>query len=272
AAGVDHLQMMGVRYYMAFSQDAVAQARAAEGLAEIGSTALGPWVVFEVSGSAPAVGLSRLPVVVEHLDDSGDDWLEASVGAFLATGQDGPLLAARGPQDWPRVGLPDVRRGDEASGAELGRQEVMRRLSDALPGAAPTAAIEPAVVSNLSRLQHSISFTVDRVGSPVLVRTSYFPNWSVSGARGPYRVTPNFMVVVPTDNEVRLTYGRSGVEWFSMVVTLVGLAMAAWLILRRRQAPDVAPDVESDAAESSGAPEESAVRGEPGEPGEPAEP
>ena len=56
----------------------------------------------------------------------------------------------------------------------------------------------------------------------------------MSGARGPYRATPNFMVVVPTSTEVRLTYDRSAVEWFSMAVTLVGLGAAAWLVLRPR--------------------------------------
>ena len=252
-AGVEHLQLMGVRYYMAFSEDAVGQARAAAGLTEIGSTALGPWAVFEVSDSAPVVGLSRLPVVLENLDDSDDEWLEASVGAFLATGRDGPLLAANGPGDWPRMTLPNVRGGpsDDVSGAELSRQEVMRRLSKALPDAAPATDIEPARVSGLVRRDHSIEFSVDRVGSPVLVRTSYFPNWSVSGAEGPYRVTPNFMVVVPTGTEVRLTYGRSPVEWFSMAVTLIGLGVVVWLMLRPSKTQRSGPG----SAETSGAPE-----------------
>ena len=243
ARGVEHLRLMGVRYYMAFSEDAVSQARAAAGLTEVGATPLGPWVVFEVSGNAPAVGLSRLPVVVDGLDDS-DEWLEASVGAFLATGRDGPLLAADGPDAWPRMTLPDIRgeRRDDPPGADLGRQQVMRRLSDVLVDVAPVENIEPAEVSGLVRGDHSISFSVDRVGSPVLVRTSYFPNWSVSGAQGPYRVTPNFMVVVPTGTEVRLTYGRSGVEWFSMAVTLVGLAAVAWLLVRSRRAPGAGTD------------------------------
>ena len=239
AAGVEHMKLMGVRYYMAFSSDAVSQARASADLIEIGSTTLGPWVVFEVSGNAPAVGLSRLPVVVDGLDDSSDEWLEASVGAFLAAGRDGPVLAADGPDGWPRMTLPDIRgeRGDDPSGSDLGRQQVMRRLSDVLGDVSPVESIEPAEISGFVRSDHSISFSVDRVGSPVLVRTSYFPNWSVSGARGPYRVTPNFMVVVPTGTDVRLTYGRSPVEWFSMAVTLVGLATVVWFLMRSRRAP-----------------------------------
>ncbi len=255
AAGIEHLQLMGVRYYMAFSEDAVSQARAAADLTEVGATSLGPWVVFEVSGSAPAVGLSRLPVVVDGLDDSDDEWLEASVGAFLATGRDGPVLAADGPDAWPRMTLPDIRgeRRYDPSGADLGRQQVMRRLSDVLGDVAPVENIEPARVSGLVRGDHSISFSVDRVGSPVLVRTSYFPNWSVSGAQGPYRVTPNFMVVVPTGTEVRLTYGRSPVEWFSMAVTLVGLAAVVWLLVRAWRDPRA----RTGATETSGATEAS---------------
>ena len=58
---------------------------------------------------------------------------------------------------------------------------------------------------------------------PVLVKTSYFPNWEASGASGPYRVAPNFMVVVPEDTHVELTYGRTGVEYVSYFLTLLGI-------------------------------------------------
>ncbi len=230
ARGVEHMRLMGVRYYMAFSSDAVSGARASPELTEIASTQLGPWVVFEVSDSAPVAGLPTLPVVVDSLDDSSDAWLEASVAAFLAADGDRLVLTADGPASWPRLTLPDPR--DEPDSADLSREQVMRRLSAVVGDTAPVVGIEPAHVSSVVRDDHSISFSVDRVGSPVLVRTSYFPNWSVSGARGPYRATPNFMVVVPTSTEVRLTYGRSPVEWLSLGVTLLGIATASWLVLR----------------------------------------
>ena len=272
AAGTEHLRLMGVRYYLAFSEDAVRQARAVPGLTEIASTAAGPWVVFEVAGSAPVAGLSRLPVVVEGLGASSDAWLEASVGAFLAAGPDAPLLAVDGPEEWPRMTLPSVHAGPEedpagGSSARIGRQEVMRRLATVLPAAAPRHDVEPAVVSGVVRADHSISFSVDRVGLPVLVRSSYFPNWSASGADGPYRVTPNLMVVVPTDTEVRLSYGRSPVQWIALVVTLGGLAAVVWLMLRDRRGTeaDAGPSESSGPSELSGPPE-------PSDPSEPAEP
>ena len=60
-------------------------------------------------------------------------------------------------------------------------------------------------------------------GQPVMVKASYYPNWTVSGANGPFRATPNFMVVVPTEKHVTLEYGTTKAEWFGRYLTLSGL-------------------------------------------------
>ena len=64
---------------------------------------------------------------------------------------------------------------------------------------------------------------------PVLVKASYFPNWNVSGAKGPYRVAPNQMVVIPTSNQVSLHNGHTGVVYLSYLQTLVGIAGLVYL-------------------------------------------
>ena len=92
------------------------------------------------------------------------------------------------------------------------------------------------MVSDIRTDNDSISFSVDEPGSPVLVRTSYFPNWAVSGAEGPYRVAPNLMVVIPTGTEIELTFGRSAIEIVSILLTVVGLAGLA-LVARIRPWP-----------------------------------
>jgi hypothetical protein len=119
--------------------------------------------------------------------------------------------------------------------------------------------LPPVEVSDIDVDQQSVSFTVDEVGVPVLVRVSYFPNWSVSGAEGPYRVSPNFMVVIPTENEVELTYGRTMLDWFFYALTLVGIGLCVvWRVqgdLRYdserprfgRRAPDVEGSEPGDA-------------------------
>src|SRR5690606_10376500 len=93
---------------------------------------------------------------------------------------------------------------------------------------------DPVEVSNVVVGEESLSFDVDEVGVPVVAKMSYFPNWRVSGAEGPYRVAPNFMVVVPTDTHVELTYGRTPVEYASYAATLLGI-VGVVLLARRPQ-------------------------------------
>ncbi|RMH81605.1 MAG: hypothetical protein D6683_03900, partial [Actinomyces sp.] len=105
---------------------------------------------------------------------------------------------------------------------------------------APRIGVEPAVVSGIEMHEQSLSFDVDRVGTPVLVKVSYFPNWRAEGAEGPWRITPNLMVVVPTAGHVELTYGRSGIELVAMALTLAGLVGV--VVVARRRPDDDRPD------------------------------
>ena len=84
----------------------------------------------------------------------------------------------------------------------------------------PTRPVDPATVTNIATGTDTIDFDVDHVGTPVLVKASYFPNWKVDGAQGPFRVTPNLMVVIPTSTHVHLHYGNTGVEYIAYLLTL----------------------------------------------------
>jgi hypothetical protein len=86
-------------------------------------------------------------------------------------------------------------------------------------------------VSDVELGEQDLRFTVDQVGVPVLVKMSYFPNWEVSGAEGPYRIAPNLMVVVPTETDVHLTYERSRLDILAYVLTFAGLVL---LVVWRR--------------------------------------
>jgi uncharacterized membrane protein len=97
---------------------------------------------------------------------------------------------------------------------------------------APRRAVVPARVTHIRSGDDSLSFDVDRPGSPVLVKVSYFPNWQASGAKGPWRVAPNLMVVVPTSRHVSLHYGWTGADAVGLLLSLAGLALA--VVLARR--------------------------------------
>ncbi|MDQ1519923.1 MAG: hypothetical protein QOI55_996, partial [Actinomycetota bacterium] len=113
-------------------------------------------------------------------------------------------------------------------------------------------------------------FHVSRTGVPVVVKSSYFPNWQATGANGPWRLAPNLMVVVPTERDVALTYGVTGVDWLGRLGTLLGIVGLVLLVLwkpglRRRALPsteddaaagDPQPSAEGDAPEvGTGEPE-----------------
>jgi hypothetical protein len=215
--GVDHLQLMGVKYYMATSQQAIDAARQESRLTEVAQSP--PWVIFEVADSELVQPLANEPAVLDGVHDNQKEWVEEPVDAtgkfggpavnwFVDPNQWGVYLAQDGPDDWQRID-PDA------------------------PGATPEARpVDDVEVSNVEEGEESISFDVDQVGTPILVKSSYFPNWDVSGAEGPYRVAPNFMVVVPTSEHVELSYGRTGVEYLSYGMTLLGL-VGLFLLARR---------------------------------------
>ncbi len=213
--GVEHLQLMGVRYYLATSVQAVSAARAHPDLTEIATS--GPWVIFQVADSDLVEPLATEPAVLDGVRDAQHDWIcrtddangrcaGPAIAWFTDPGRWDVFLASSGPGSWQRV---DVE--------------------DPAPAARPVPAAE---VSHIETGTDRIAFDVDRTGSPVLVKTSYFPNWRVTGADGPYRVAPNLMVVVPTDDHVELSYGREPVEWLSYVLTALGIALA--VVLARR--------------------------------------
>lgn len=209
-AGVEHLQLMGVKYYMARSAEANAAASTHADLTEVAAS--GPWVVYEVADAPMVQPLSFEPAVTTSGETqhewlcSGEDESGRCTGPALDWFQDPArwdiALAATGPDEWQRL-----ERGE-------------------LPEARP---VTPAVVDDVEVGRDGVSFTVDRPGTPVLVKQSYFPNWEVSGADGPYRVAPNLMLVVPTDTEVSMTFGRTGIDYFSYLLTLVGLVSAVVL-------------------------------------------
>jgi hypothetical protein len=259
--GVSHLQMMGVKYYMATTDSAIEAASTDDRLTQVADetftyidSATGQpveqrWVVYEVAASELVVPLENEPVVLSDADDHIDGWVYAKEEVEAVEGQPRPpknpgpavlwyndptrwdvLLATSGPDSWQRA---------PSTAAEM-----------------PVTGAPEVQVSEVTTTTDSISFSVDQVGVPVLVRVSYFPNWTLDGADGPYRVTPNFMVVVPTENQVTLSYGRSSLEWLGLLATLVGVALVGVLMVAdRRRALASEPALAGAGAAVAGSPD-----------------
>jgi hypothetical protein len=227
ADGIAHLRLLGVKYYMAISPQTQAAAAAVPGVHLIAKTSRPydvtytsggtskseprQWEVFGIDGSDVVAPLSYQPVVMTGVSTTSKGWISLSQAWYQDPTRWDVPLAASGPPEWSRV-----------------------KGADPNP---PRTAVRQAVVSNFAQTDDRMSFDVDQPGTPVLVKTSYFPNWQTSGARGPWRVTPNLMVVIPTSTHVSLHYGFTPVDNAGRLLTIAGLVGAAALWRAEAGAP-----------------------------------
>ncbi len=221
--GVEHLSLMGVRYFMTSSELIYQEASLDPSLSLIATS--GPWNtaapggvpsyitwhVFLVANSSLVQPLTEQPAVISHMPPPHPATLEPWVTAVMNWYQNPTYwpveLVASGPSSWKRVA----------------------------PGNVESQTVkEPSVaVTDIKSTSDSISFHVSKVGVPILVKISYFPNWKAVGATGPYRASPNQMVVVPTSNNVTLYYGTTSYDWIGAVVAGFGFVGLWFLVLLR---------------------------------------
>jgi hypothetical protein len=217
--GIQHLQLLGVRYFMASSPTVEAAADADPSLRMVAST--GPWVstsagttttttwkIYKVLDAPEVTPLANDPAVEVGIKPGQSTWLPPSEAWYNDPARWNVELAQSGPASWPRV-----------------------PIGDAAPPQHHTA---PTRVSKVHETDNAITFHVTKVGTPVLVKVSYFPNWKAAGATGPYRVTPNLMVVVPTSHNVTLTYGATAANRIGQLLSFLGIVgLLAGVVLPR---------------------------------------
>ncbi len=216
--GVEHMRLMGVRYFFAHSEQVRAKAQEHPDLRLISivgdqdnADPLG-WEIYEITNSNLVEPIAVDPVVItdktdsQYWQQSGNKWLWqwwTDLGQF-------PFFVDDGPQQWQR------KTASEALQSPL--PEEQRSLESNVK------------VTNIDLRQDSISFNVDKVGEPVLVKVSYYPTFKATGAEEIYRASPNFMIVVPTDNEVKIELKRDSSEWISYFLFLTGIAGCFFLL------------------------------------------
>jgi hypothetical protein len=242
--GVRYLQDMGVRYFAVTSPAVKEKADANPALTEVatvpdldGKPPTG-WTIYRVADSALVAPLAYQPVVVSdmHADpnwrcedgpappkgthvDEFNAWECSAVPWFNdPSALDRPLTDG-GPSDWQHAPQATARSSEKVD-------------------------LPPVEVTGIHRTDDSISFDVSRTGVPVMVRESYYPNWQADGADGPWRATPDFMVVVPTSRHVTLTFATTTVEWVGRLATvlgIVGLGLLVWWGRREQPEPVARP-------------------------------
>jgi uncharacterized membrane protein len=201
-AGITHLQLMNIPYLITFSAE-VTEEVMADSRAELLAT-YGDYNVFRISGCTGYVEVMENEPV--RLDVETPEWRDLAVQWYLNEDDlDTPIV-------WDN--------GEEA-------------LAEYVP-ITPDQAADPPVtpisteglVTNERLENESLSFDTTAIGQPHWVKISYFPNWHVEGAEGPYLASPSMMMVIPTQSHVTLYYGRTAANTVGQV-----LEVLAWLLL-----------------------------------------
>jgi hypothetical protein len=226
--GLKHMAVYGVDYYVSFTEEAAEKANGIEGVTEIAVT--GPFHIFRLPETDLVVTATHLPAVYEAAERG---LLSSLPGSGTVTGSDGGALpafhdmalewyedvdnmhrwvVAGGPAEWPRIQSIDQRPAVELD-------------------------VPPNAVTDIEVDNHRISFSTEAIGVPHLVKVSYFPNWTASGADGPWRATPSLMVVVPTQNDVVIEFRDTWAENGGKILTLGGVValISVGLVMRQRR-------------------------------------
>lgn len=215
ADGIRHDQLMGVRYFLAGASETENYASKDANLQYLGSIggtqtvgSIGGhkikspdnvWKLYLIKNSPLITPLSYEPVV--ESGQSGQQWLGLGFQWYQNEQYWSVPIALGGPSSWPHAAAGTLFTSNKG------------------------VAIKPTSVSNIVTGNESISFDVTTTGVPVLVKIPYFPNWQASGAQGPWEISPNLMVVVPTSKHVVLTYGISHADIAGYAASGLGVGL-----------------------------------------------
>lgn len=213
--GLAHLELLGVRRFIAHSNSTINALRESPMWTEEFVIGGGKWILFK------------------HVSDSDGlvrKW-NSSINCYVSDNFQKDSL------EWLYVGAavrePFLFIDPEAvASLEIGSQlitEPYSRLDDLRTNPTPTGdwiggacdEIPSRVVKAGGR--YEIHFKALELRMPYIVAMSYFPNWSVKGALGPYYVTPGFMVVYPTQENVVLYYDKTMSNLIGNVLSILGV-------------------------------------------------
>ncbi|MDH3498776.1 MAG: hypothetical protein OEM97_01520 [Acidimicrobiia bacterium] len=217
--GIEHMKLFNVDYYVAFTDEATERADLDPRMDVVGTSP--PFTVFSLPESSLVDVATTQPWVYNQSDDGLLNTLTGVVSSsesasFVDVALDwyeriellDQWVVADGPEDWERVG------------------------SD-LDGTSVPLATD-GEVSNIELTEDRMSFHTTAIGVPHLVKVSYFPNWTATGAEGPYRATPSLMVVIPTQENVTLEFRSTWAETGGIVLAIIGVLGVAGLFARAR--------------------------------------
>lgn len=208
--GLTHLQFMNIPYLITASPEVTSEVQADPRTDLL--TSIDGFSIFRVAGSTGYVQTMENQAV--RL--STTDWRTPIVEWYKQeSALDVPVI-------WDR-GEPALEDLPEITAEQAGA-----------PPALPTFPEGQVISENLE--EEKLTFQTTAIGQPHWIKMSYFPNWEAEGAEGPFVASPSFMMVIPTEREVTLTYGATASNVAGQIMTGGGfIVLAAIALISRRR-------------------------------------
>ncbi len=203
-AAIKHLMYMNITYIMASSPEVVSDLDSDSRVVFLNKVE--PYYFYEIRGPHNYVEIMKnMPFRYKP----EEDWVWEMRDWYLNTDNiDNPVIYDDGSGNMskfieiPKDGLQDVPDNPYIIDADAGQ----------------------IVYENVER--EKIEFETTGIGQPHLIKMSYFPNWQVTGAEGPYLVSPSLMMVIPTQSKVTLYYDMTYATRIGEILTVSG-----WVII-----------------------------------------
>ena len=198
---IAHLKYMNIQYIMASSPEVIADLSKDENNVEF-LNEINPYCFYQIKGDHNyVIILDNIPFRYRTDNWSWDmrDWY------LNINNLDSPVIYDDGSKEIEKY------------------EEIKKELLDNIPDNPledKKGTILKEEVNN-----EKISFTTTGIGQPHLIKVSYFPNWKTIGAEGPYLVSPSFMLVIPTQSEVTIYYGKTIANNLGIILTSIGWAI-----------------------------------------------
>ncbi len=191
--GITHLQMSGAKYFIAYSQKIKTEADKNQKLIKLKTVY--PFTIYEIPNSELVEKVNNF-----FIQKREKDWFKKSIEWYKGENLDKPIVF--------------VKNQDE--------EKELKKIQDKTSG---------ATVKNIKTTNDSIEFDVDKINQPYIIKISYFPTWKVEGAKGPFLISPAYMMVIPNQNHVKLYFSYGFVDYLGIVLTVFGIG---YLFLLRK--------------------------------------
>jgi hypothetical protein len=230
--GITHLQLMNIPYFLAFynneGEERVIPAADADPRAKL-LNSFGDYNLYEIEGCSGYVEIMKNEPVRVKIEDTLA-WRDMAVEWY---------------KNSDALDTPVVRDSGE---------EALQRFASVTPEQAADPPEVPIGIGdyeiwNVQFENDRLTFDTTAVGQPHWIKISYFPNWHVDGAEGPFLASPSMMMVIPTQEHVVLYYGRTSANTVGQTLEVLAWAvlvgLTVWrlvLRLRRKSEPEPPED------------------------------